>query len=88
MLESQTPSTHCAAFLTSVGSDLKDEIKTKQRCHLLWQRNEVKCPFNLVDQVDVMDGVFPLKEPFLDNEYLILGANLSRCRFSCRWQTK
>ena len=84
MLERLAPSTHCAAFLTSVGSDLNDGIKTKWCCHLFRQRNEMKCPFNLVD---VMDGVFPSNEPFLNNEYLILGANLSRCRFSCRWQT-
>ena len=67
----KTPSTHCTAFLASVGSDVIDRIKIKQRCHLLRQRNEVKCPFNLVD---VMDGVFPSKEPFSNNEYLILGA--------------
>ena len=67
----KTPSTHCAALLTPVGSDLNDRIKIKQRCHLLRQRNEVKCPFNLVD---VMDRVFPSKEPFSSNEYLILGA--------------
>ena len=29
-----------------------------------------------------MDGVFPSNEPFSNNEYLILGANLSRCRLS------
>ena len=34
-----------------------------------------------------MGGVFPSKEPFSNEEYLILGANLSRCRFSCRRQT-
>ena len=44
----------------------------------------MKCPFNLVD---VMDGVFPSKEPFSNNQYLILGADLSRCKFPCRWQT-
>ena len=44
----------------------------------------MKCSFNLVD---VMDRVFPSKEPFLNNEYLVLGANLRGCRFSCRWQT-
>ena len=29
----------------------------------------------------VMYGVFPSKEPFSNNEYLILCANLSRCNF-------
>ena len=80
----KTPSTHCAAFLTSVDSDLNDGMKTKQRCRLLRQRNEVKCPFNLVE---FMGRVFPSKEPFSNNEYQILGANLSRCRFCCSWQT-
>ena len=35
----------------------------------------------------VKGEVFPSKEPFSNNEHLILGANLSRCRFSCRRQT-
>ena len=35
----------------------------------------------------VKGEVFPSKEPFSNNEHLILGAILSQCRFSCRRQT-